>query len=643
MATIAPYGSWTSPITPDLLVEKVVGLSHPMPAGDDLLWVEFRPEEGGRYALVRRRGEGSTEEALPPDFAVRTLVHEYGGLCYTRHAGTVFFSNYSDQRLYRADPGATPTPITPDPAISRGLRYADPAVSPNGAWLICVRETHSDDGVVNDVVVLPTDGSSSPRTIADGHDFYSAPRFSPEGDRVAWITWDQPRMPWDGTELWEAEVGNGFCLGPPRLVAGGLSESITQPRYSPSGVLHYISDRTGWWNLYADDGQSGAPLAPKDCEFSGPDWVFGQSTYTFLADGTVVAKWSEAGLDHLGYLAPGGDSITAVELPYTSVDSIRPFGFGVVAVVGSPTEAPAIVAISFPSQRVEVLKRSRQPSISAGYLSAPRAVEFTTGANLTAHALFYAPANEDFRGPEGDRPPLVVMCHGGPTSATSSVLSFGIQFWTSRGLAVVDVNYGGSTGYGRAYRRRLQGNWGIVDVDDCVNAALHLAKHGEVDRDRMVIRGGSAGGYTTLCALTFRNVFAGGASLYGVADAGALAVYTHKFEARYLDGLIGPWPEARALYEERSPIFHTDRLRTPVILFQGLEDEVVPPAQADMMADALRTKGVPFAHISFPGEQHGFRKVQNIKRTAEAELWFYGKILGFEPAGTIEPVVIENL
>lgn len=643
MPAIAPYGSWTSPITSDLLVEKVVGLSYPMTAGQELLWIESRPGEGGRYVIVRRDAGGITRDAIPQEFGARTLAHEYGGLSYAAHGDTIYFSNFSDQRIYRVLPDASPEPITPEPPEGQAHRYADYSVSPDGRRLVCVREIHCTGEVVNEIAVLPTDGSSAPVTVAGGHDFFSFPRISLAGDRLAWLSWDHPHMPWDGTELWEAQIGDEFVVGPPRRVAGGPAESVTQPRYSPDGELHFVSDRTGWWNLYADDGATGTPLDPKKAEFSGPDWVFGQSSYTFLADGTLVAKWSEAGLDRLGYLPPGGPAFTSIDLPFTSIDSVRPFAAGIVAVAASATAAPAIVAISVPDGRVQVIKRSRDATIAPGYLSLPRTIEFPTENGLTAHALYYPPANADFSGPAEELAPLVVFSHGGPTSATSAVLSYGLQFWTSRGIGVVDVNYGGSTGYGRAYRDRLKGAWGVVDVDDCVNAALWLAGKGEVDGSRMVIRGGSAGGYTTLCALTFREVFACGGSLYGVADAGALAEQTHKFESRYFDGLLGPWPEARALYEERSPIFHTDRLKTPLILFQGLEDKIVPPDQAEMMAAALREKGVPFAHISYPEEQHGFRKAQNIKRTAEAELYFYGKILGFEPADRIEPVTIENL
>ena len=643
MTTVSAHGSWPSPITADLLVEKAVSLSYPMAHGDDILWLEMRPAEAGRYVIVRRSPDGTVSDVLPEGFAARTLAHEYGGLAYTVSGDSLFFSNVTDQRMYRIDPGADPEPITAEPPEPRAYRYADQVVSPDARWVMCVRERHTPEGVLNEIAAISADATDDPQDLFGGHDFYSAPRLSPSGDRLAWLSWDHPRMPWDGTELWEAPIGPDLTLGKPRKVAGGTEESVSQPRYSPDGQLYFISDASGWWNIYVDEPAGARAVAPMDAEFAGPDWVFGQSSYTFLDDGSLVALWSEEGLDRIGVMRPGDDRFTSIETGYTVLHSIRPFGSGVLAVAASAAEAPEVVVISIPDGGVQVIRRSRELTVSPDLISAPRAIEFPTEGGLTAHALFYAPHNPDYAAPEGELPPLIVISHGGPTAATSSALNLGIQFWTSRGIGVVDVNYGGSTGYGREYRRRLNGTWGIVDVDDCINAARYLAGRGEADGNRLVIRGGSAGGYTTLCALTFRDAFACGGSHYGVADAGALAEDTHKFESRYLDGLIGPWPEARALYEERSPIFHTDRLSTPLILFQGLEDEIVPPAQAERMAEALRSKGVPFAYLAYEGEQHGFRKAENIKRTAEAELYFYGRILGFTPADDLPAVEIENV
>ena len=627
MPRTVPYGSWPSPITADLLVEEVVSLSQPVVSGEEVYWLEGRPSEAGRQVVVCGGPGREAVDVVPPGFSARTTVHEYGGGDYAVRSGTVFFSNFDDQHLYRVDPGGAPEPLTSE----EGARYADADVSPDGDRLACVRERHLDSGeVVNDVVMLPTDGSAPPAAVAGGHDFFSAPRFSPDGSRLAWLSWDHPRMPWDGTELW--------IDGAP--VAGGPTESVSQPRWSPDGVLHWVSDRSGWWNLYSAPG---GPLAPVEGEFTRPDWVFGQSTYAFLPDGRLVAAWSQRGLSRLSLVDRGGGGLTTIDTPYTAVTAVRPYGDAVVAVVASARHSPAVVVVDAAAGGVgQVVRRSRAVDVDPGYLSEPQPIEFPTGGGRTAHALHYPPANPDCAGPVGERPPLLVLSHGGPTSATSSALNPGVQYWTSRGFAVIDVDYGGSTGYGRAYRERLKGQWGVVDVDDCVSAALWLAARGEADGARLAIRGGSAGGYTTLCALTFTDRFAAGSSYYGVADLESLATGTHKFESRYLDGLVGPYPETRERYRQRSPIHFAERLSSPVILFQGTDDKVVPPAQAETMAAALRRNGVPFAHVTFEGEQHGFRRAETVKRAAEAELWFYGQVLGFEPADHIEPVEIEN-
>jgi dipeptidyl aminopeptidase/acylaminoacyl peptidase len=641
MVTVAPYGSWKSPLTLDRLLEEVVGLAYPLVEGDTIYWTEGRPAERGRVVIVRRKPDGTVSDVFGPDHHARTRVHEYGGLCYAVHGGTVYFSNFADQRLYRVRPGEEPEPITPDPDVPASVRYAAPVVSRDGHHLYCVRERHGTPGVatevVNDIVVLATDGEAEPRVVADGHDFFSFPTLSPDGRRIAWISWDHPRMPWDGTQIWEAELGSDGLPVNPRLVAGDAAESVSQPKYSPDGRLHFISDRTGWWNLYVDDENGGAALAPAAAEFASPDWVFGLSTYGFLADGSIVAFESSSGLSRLVVL--GG---VTVPTPYTTFAGLVVHGDSVIAVAGSASLPTALVEVTVPGGATGVLKAGSKAAVAPEYLSEPEPIEFPTEGGLTAYALFYPPRNPDFVAPDGELPPVIVASHGGPTGATSSSLNYALQYWTSRGIGVVDVNYGGSSGYGRAYRDRLRGNWGIMDLDDCVNAAKYLAAAGRADGDRLLIHGGSAGGYTTLCAVTFRRDFAAGASYFGVADAGALARDTHKFESRYLDGLIGPWPQARAVYEERSPIFHTDQLATPLILFQGLEDRVVPPEQSEAMASALRDKGIPFAYLAYEGEQHGFRKAENIKRTLEAELYFFGRVLGFVPDDVIEPVMIEN-
>jgi len=614
VTTIAPYGSWTSPVTADRLVEQAVSLGQVAVDGADVYWSEGRPAEAGRQVVVRwSPGAGAPVDVLPPGFSARTTVHEYGGASFAVRDGVLWFADFADQRVYRLDPGqAEPEAVTP-----AGARYADFAVAPDGRRVAAVRERHLESGeVVNDVVLLPD------HVVAEGHDFFAAPRWSGDG-RLAWVSWDHPDMPWDATELWV----DG------RRVAGGAEESVSQPRWGPDGALHWASDRTGWWNLYRD----GEVVIEEDAEYAGPDWVFGMSTYTLLPDGTLVAARTRDGLSEL--------TVDGVPLatPFTSFSSVQPYGDdAVVAVVASAAASPALVRLDVRTGAFEVIRRSRPTAFDPGYLSGPEPITFPTEGGLQAHALFYRPANSDFDGPDGDLPPLVVMSHGGPTAAARSELNLAIQYFTSRGLAVADVNYGGSSGYGRAYRRRLDGQWGVVDVADCVNAARHLAAAGLVDGRRMAIRGGSAGGFTTLCALTFFDVFAVGASYYGVADLAALATDTHKFESRYLDRLVGPWPEAAEVYRRRSPIHAADRLSSPVILFQGLEDKVVPPAQAEVMVEALRAKGLPFAYVTFAGEQHGFRQAATIVRAAEAELWFYGQILGFQPADAIEPVPIEN-
>lgn len=647
MSPTAPYGSWRSPLTSDWLVDTVVHLDYPMARGDEVFWTESRPAEGGRQVPVRRRADGTVADLVPEAFSARTLVHEYGGACTALTGTHLLFSNFSDQRVWRVacppgSPPAPPEPVTPEPPEAQSHRYADFSVDPAGGLVYAVRERHEPPGgasnVVNELVVLPVDGGEEPEIIASGHDFFSAPRVSPDGRHLAWICWDHPRMPWDGTTLQLADLDHRGRPGPARVVAGGPEESVTQPRWSPDGRLHYLSDRSGWWNLYAD-----GPVFVRDAEMGGPDWVFGQSSYTFLPDGRLVVTWWEDGTTHLGVLAPAtGAEPRRIETAWNTFGGLEGTGKGLLAVVASPAESAVLALIDLDSGQVETLARSRQRSLDPAYVSIPANLAFPTTGGRVGHALFYPAANPDFTGPEGELPPLVVMSHGGPTGAASSAFNPTIQYFTSRGLAVVDVNYGGSTGYGREYRRQLEGQWGIVDVDDCVNAALWLADQGKVDGRRLAIRGGSAGGYTTLAALAFRNVFAVGASHFGVADAGALARDTHKFESHYLDGLIGPWPEAEDVYRARSPIFHTDGLSCPTILFQGLEDRVVPPDQAEKMAGALRDKGLPFAHMAFEGEQHGFRKAATIRTVIEAEMHFYGRVLGFTPADPAPDVKIEN-
>lgn len=632
MARVAPYGSWRSPITSALVATGQVSLGQIHVAGHTIHWTEGRPAEGGR-SVVCRLERGQVIDVTPPGFNARTRVHEYGGGAYFVHGSSVYFSNFSDQRLYRQDPGRAPRPITPEPILPAGQRYADGAVTPDGRLIICVRETHREGReAVNEIVALPVDGSAAPWPLASGFDFYSFPRVSPDGGRLAWTCWNHPQMPWDGTEVWVAAISPDWALSEVRRVAGGLEESIFQPEWSPEGILHFVSDRTGWWNLYREEHDVVRPVAPVEAELGVPQWAFGFSTYAFLGDGRTACIYGREGIRHLGLIAPGRSGIEEPSAPYTDLAYLRAIGGRLVFVGAGPVALPQVALLDPAGGPPEVLRCSLDLEVDPRFYSPARPVEFPTEGGLSAHALFYAPANPDYAAPPGELPPLLLVSHGGPTGAATSGLNLGIQYWTSRGFAVMDVNYGGSTGYGRAYRERLNGQWGVVDTADCINAARFAVDRGDVDPCRLAIRGGSAGGYTTLCALTFHDVFAAGASYFGVADAEALARDTHKFESRYLDGLIGPYPQDRDLYRDRSPIHFTDRLSCPVILFQGLEDEIVPPSQAEEMVKVLTRKGLPHAYHAFEGEQHGFRKAETIRRCLEAELHFYSRVFGFEPA-----------
>ncbi len=638
--TIAPYGSWKSPITAALIASGHLKLGDPHVDGGDIYWMETRPEEGGRAVIVRRTPDGAVEDVNPPPFNARTRVHEYGGGDYLVDRGVVYFSNFADQRVYRARSGGAPEPLTPEGA----MRFADGVIDRDRGRLVCIHEDHTnpEHEPVNTVVALSTE-SGEPLVLASGNDFYAAPRISPDGGRLAWLTWNHPNMPWDGTELWVADLDERGGVRSQACVAGGSAESILQPEWSADGTLHFISDRTGWWNLYRIRAGEVEGLCPMDAEFGGPQWVFGLSYYAFAADGRIVSVYERDGRSHLLLIDSETLACEPLDLPYTRLGGVRTATGAAVLAAGAPAEPTAIVSLDLSTRAITVLKRSSDRPVDPGYLSMPESITFPTGDGRTAHAIHYPPCNCDCTGPGGERPPLLVMSHGGPTAASHSAYNPAIQYWTSRGIAVVDVNYGGSTGYGRAYRERLHGRWGIVDVEDCVNAARHLVECGAADPDRLIVRGGSAGGYTTLCCLAFTDAFKAGASYYGVSDLEILARETHKFESRYLDRLVGTYPEHRDTYRKRSPIDHVDSFSCALILFQGLEDEVVPPNQSQRIFEAVGAKGLPVAYVAFPGEQHGFRQSANIRRALEAELDFYARVLGFEPADAVEPVQIENL
>ncbi len=643
MTRVEPYGCWASPISADLVTAAQVGLAQPALDRETAYWLEIRPEEGGRTVLMRRPLDGEAAELTPAPFNVRTRVHEYGGGAYAVRDGLVVAVDFADQRLYRLQVPGAAAPITP--ACDHRLRYADLALDPAGHRVLAVREDHRGAGeAVNSIVALDLDGRDDPgRQVVAGHDFFSSPRLSPDRRQLAWLCWDHPRMPWDGTELWIAEIGADSRLSVARRVAGGPRESIVQPTWSPAGDLYFVSDRTGWWNLYRLDDTGSVPVCPMSAEFAGPAWTFGGRWYGFLGPETLLACFTEAGRWHLARIATTTGRLTRLPLPYTELSGLSTAGGRAILRAGGPDRPAAILLLEPASGQMHELRSAGALPVDPAWLAPPEAIEFPSGPGQRAHALHYPPTNPDSVAPAGERPPLIVKSHGGPTGSTSSELKLATQFWTSRGFAVCDVDYGGSTGWGRAYRERLDGRWGEVDVQDCVNAARALVADGRADASRLAITGGSAGGYTTLCALTFHDLFRAGASHYGVSDLEALARDTHKFESRYLDRLVGPWPEARELYRARSPIHHVERLSCPIIFFQGLEDAVVPPNQAEMMVEALRRKGLPVAYLTFAGEQHGFRKAETIRRVLLAELTFYGRVFGFTPADGLPDLVIENL
>jgi dipeptidyl aminopeptidase/acylaminoacyl peptidase len=657
----APFGSWPSALGAELLATQNVRFGELAVAGDSVLWSEGRPAESGRNVVVEWRPGGAREDRTPEPFDARSRVHEYGGGAFVVGAdGELFFSHDKDRRLYRAQRGETPRPLT---AEGPG-RFADLVVDARRQRLIAVRETHAprsggagdgdgpggDESEGNDAggeavnTLVAIDLATGAETVlASGHDFFSSPRLSPDGARLAWLCWDHPRMPWQGSELWLAELDAAGRPIDGRRIAGGADESIFQPEWSPGAELHFVSDRSGWWNLYRVRDGAIEALHPMEAEFGEPQWVFGLAMYGFEADGRIVCAYEQDGRSHLARLDPGAGRFTEIATPFCSIRDLHVGAGWVAFFAASETEGEAVVRFDLADGKAQILRRASEIALDPDDVSIAEAIAFPTTDGLTAHAFFYAPRNGAWAGPRGERPPLLVISHGGPTGATHPALRLGLQYWTTRGFAVVDVNYGGSSGYGRAYRERLDGRWGVVDVDDVVAAARFLVERGDVDAARLAIRGASAGGFTTLAALTFRRFFRAGASHYGVSDLESLARDTHKFESRYLDSLIGPYPERADLYRERSPVHFPERISSALILFQGAEDKAVPPSQAEAMFAAVRAQGMPVAYLLFDGEQHGFRQARNIRRAFEAELAFYGRIFGFQPADRIAPVAIENL
>jgi dipeptidyl aminopeptidase/acylaminoacyl peptidase len=628
-------GAWASIVSPAAVVAGASVPTAVAAAAGAVWWSETRPEQSGRETVVRRAPDGTVADALPEHWNARTAVHEYGGGAWWIHADTLFTTRWDDQRLYRVDLGCDPVPITPEPPARFAWRYADGDVTPDGAWVVCVRERHVGPDVAtqvhNEIVAVPSDGFGPPVVLVTGRDLVAAPRISRDGRQLAWLTWDHPNMPWDGTELWvgRLEVSDGVLhVVDARREAGGAEESLLQPQWGRHGALFVCSDRSGWWNVYRVDGVDHLePVVAVDAEVGGPAWVFGDRDYLVRRDGTVVAAYRR-GRDTVLVSVPEVGALGEQVLPEQGVAMLGDDGERLIGIVSYPDRAVEVRALGAPD--AAVLRPATGALLPADWVSRPRRVEFPTAGGATAFAVVYDPVNPVVT-PDGTLPPLVVNVHGGPTSAARQSFSLATQFWTSRGFVYADLDYRGSTGYGREFRDALRGQWGVADVDDACALAEHLAAQGLVDPAHRAIRGGSAGGFTTLLVMAVRDTFAAGASYFGVSDIRGLVEITHKFESRYFDSLVGPWPQAAELYRDRSPITHADGIRRPLLVLQGLEDAVVPPAQAEVVVAALQQRGVPYAYLAFEGEQHGFRRAENQIASLQAELSFYGQVFGFTP------------
>ena len=635
------YGSWVSPITSGLIVSETVRLGQVVLDNESIYWTEGRPREDGRNVIVRCTVDGQKNDVTPEPFNVRSRVHEYGGGAFSVVDKTVYFSNCLDNQIYRQEMGSRPVAIT----SGSDRRYADFIIDAKQNRLVCVVEDHSDlsrNEPVNSLMSLNlVDGTT--QDIAFGNDFYASPCLSRDESYLAWLTWNHPNMPWDSTELWVATWNQDGAIANPKLVAGGQKESIFQPQWSPDHKLYYVSDRNGWWNLYCLQNGHTEPLFEMEAEFGCPQWVFGMSTYGFASAEQIICAYTQNGVWYLASVQTETRKLERIETDYTSIESVQVNANMAVFIGGSPSQFSSVAKLDLTTQHFYIICRSCDVELALECVSIPQIIKFPTVDGLISYAFFYAPRSACQIASESELPPLIVVSHGGPTGATSNTLSLNLQYWTSRGFAVLDVNYGGSTGYGRVYRERLNNQWGVVDVEDCINGAKFLVDQGQVDSNRIAIKGGSAGGYTTLCALTYHDFFKAGASYYGIGDLEMLATDTHKFESRYLDGLVGKYPEEVEVYQYRSPVYAIDRLNCPIIIFQGLDDKVVPPNQAEAMVNALKSKGIPVAYVPFDGEGHGFRKSQNIKRALDAELYFYGCVFGFKPADLLAPVEIVNM
>ena len=637
MTITKPYGTWESLITSEMLVGGAVRLGEIVTDGDDVWWAESRPDEGGRTVIVRN-GKDQTDKKTN----VRTLVHEYGGSAWSVRNGTLVYSQYLDQRLYRRDKSGDSIPLTPESETQQSYRYADGRITNNEDWYVCVRETHtsSDEEPSNEIVAVPLDGSQQIRVLVSGPDFVSSPRVSKEGNQIAWVQWNHPNMPWDDTQLCIASLEEMVLSN--QKVTKSKAESFFQPEWDDQGNLHVVSDRNNWWNLFRVDQSTNeidlTSLTNIEAEIGLPQWVFGQSRYAFVGD-EIWFVYREAGIDKLATLSSNGQ-FEQIKIDATEIESVTNYQDGIVATVSSWKAESSVMFIN--SEEVRPLSKTRDLDIGESWFPVPETFTYQTSGSEKAHALFYSPTNPEYEIHKNENPPLIVLAHGGPTGSARRQLQLSIAYWTSRGFGVADVDYRGSTGYGRLYRNSLRNSWGLADVEDCVAVAKHLVAQKKVDKNRLAIKGGSAGGFTVLAALTFHDTFTAGASRYGIADLAILAKDTHKFESRYLDRLVGKWPEDEEIYKQRSPIHHIEQLSTPMVILQGSEDPIVPPNQAHLMAKKLKENDIPHALIEFSDEGHGFRKAPNITKAIESELAFFAQIFNFEPFDDLPKICIES-
>lgn len=628
MATVAPYGSWRSPIGAGELAAHALIFTHVESAAGALWWIEARILEGGRHVLVRLGPEGPAD-VTPPPYSVRSRVHEYGGRAVAIDGdGTVYFVDDGDQCLHRLRAGdGSARRLTP----ADGRRYLQPVIDRARGRLIAVCEDHRAGGEpVSALVSVPLEGGE-PTVLASGRDFYFAPALSPDGGQLAYTAWDHPNMPWDTTVVRVATLAGDGSIARDRWVAGGHQESAGSPQWGADGALYLVSDRAGAWHLYRAGDAGLEPVGERLGELN-------PLLPTLEVGATALAVMIDRGIRRLVEIDLGSGATTVIPAPLTEIEAVVHHGGGAAVIGGSPALPISLLAVSRADGAAEVVRPAVDLAIDPGLLAAPEPIEFRTTGGATAHAFYYRPNNPGHAAPDGERPPLLVLAHSGPIAATTTALRCGFYapmaapYWTSRGYAVVDVDYRGSTGYGRPYRRALYGRWGEADVDDAVSAARFLIERGDVDPARVAIGGGSAGGFTTLAALAFRDFFAAGVSWFGVSDLESFAEKTHKYESHLLEHLVAPWPEGRALYRARSPLAAADRISRPLLVAQGLEDQVVLPDQARGIVAALRARQVPVLYLEFEGEGHGFVRSDTLVQSLEAAHGFLAWVFGFQPA-----------